>query len=78
MVAKNNNRLYTKCFFYKKEEYKRDNYQKKYSKNVLQDLNTKIIQIKPLLIKTLQMMKVFQKIKEKRENILVLQLLFNY
>ena len=46
-------------------------------KNALRDLNIRILLAKSLSIKTLQMMRAFQKAKEKMESILALQLLFD-
>ena len=48
------------------------------SKNALEYLSTKTLRIKPLPIKTLHMMRAFQKAKEKRESILALQLLSDH
>ena len=46
-------------------------------KNAPQDLNIRILLTKRLSIKTLQMMRAFQKAKKKMESILALQFLFD-
>lgn len=46
-------------------------------KNALRDLSIKNLPSKRLSIKTLQMMRAFQKAKEKIKSILALQLLFD-
>lgn len=66
--SSNSNKSSTTCTFRKKQWHEKDNCWKNHPKNVLWNLSTKTLPMILLSIKTLQMIRVFQKKKQKKKS----------